>query len=166
MSENNRIRIKRGDYEVEVEGNAEFVEKHIALYKKEFDKMKTSSNSIVGQENKPNSLTGGSPSLPNTIVEFYREKNPESQRETVVLVAYWLTKKEGKEEFKPKEISALYEKLNLKKIRNIHQAIRVVSSGNSAFLTDSTTAGHYKITLTGMDFIEHELPRKKKSENK
>jgi hypothetical protein len=160
MNEQNyKIRIKRGEVEIEVEGDKEFVEKHIEEFKKEMSK--------IAEELPPKEKII-TPEIPKeeveleklSLAEFYKLKQPKDNNETVVVFAYWLTKKEHKEEFKTKEISACFDAARIPKPKNITQHVLKVASGKTAYLTTGSTKGYYKLTLTGEEFIKKELPRK------
>jgi len=159
MAEQNyRIRIKLGEAEIEAEGDKEFVEKHIEELKKEFSKITKES------------LSKEKTILPETpreevgleklsLVEFYKQKQPKDNNETVVVFAYWLTKKEHKEEFKTEEITACFPDAGVSKPQNVAQHVKWASSGKKAFLMKGSKKGLRKLTTTGEKFVE-ELPRK------
>ena len=159
MTEQNyRIRIKLGEVEIEVEGDKEFVEKHIEEFKKEMPKIakelpskKTVTPEIQKEKDELERLS---------LAEFYKMKQPKDHNETVVVFAYWLRKKEGEEEFKTRDISNCYDTTRIQKPKNITQHIQAVASGKKAWLTGGSKKGFYKLTLTGEDFVEKELPHK------
>ncbi|MDY6985710.1 MAG: hypothetical protein SVE93_04825 [Candidatus Thermoplasmatota archaeon] len=158
--QNHRIRIKRGEVEIEVEGDKEFVEKHIEEFKKEIPniakELSPKEKLIPPQEVSPeeNELEGLS------LAEFYKQKQPKDFNETAVVFAYWLTKKEGKEEFKASDIGACYDEVRMPKPKNITQHILALASGKKAQLAKGSKKGYYKLTSTGKDFVKKELPRK------
>jgi hypothetical protein len=161
MAEQNyRIRIKLGEIEIEAEGDKEFVEKHIEEFRKEMPKI---SKELPSKE-KPIL-----PEIPReevelehlSISEFYKQRQPKDNNETVVVFAYWLTKKERKEEFKTVEISACFSNAGVPKPRNVTQHMKMASSGKKAFLMKGSKKGLWKLTITGEKFIE-ERPRKGK----
>jgi len=95
-----------------------------------------------------------------SLAEFYKQKKPKEHNETVVVFAYWLIKNEKKEEFKAKDITECYDKTRISKPKNVTQHIQAVSRGKRAYLTAGSKKGWYKLTLSGEDFVEKELPRK------
>lgn len=157
--QNYRIKIKQGEIEIEVDGDKEFVEKHIEEFKKELpriakelpSKEKIVSPEIPEKESELEKLS---------LVEFYKQKDPKNHNETVVVFAYWLTKKEGKGEFKTKEISNLYSKAGVPKPKNVTQHLKNVSSAKKAYLMKGSKKGLWKLTITGEEFVEKELPRR------
>ena len=156
MTEQNyRIRIKQDAIEIEVEGDKEFVERHIEEFKKVLPKIaKELPTKEVLEIPKGEALEGLS------LAEFYKKKQPKDYNETVVVFAYWLAKKKGQEEFKPKDILACFDEARITKPKNIRQHIGTVASGKTAFLTSGSKKGYYKLTLTGEEFVEKELPHK------
>lgn len=158
MSEQNyRIRIKLGEVEIEAEGDKEFVEKHIGEFKKEMPQV---AKGLPSKEVTPEIPREKLELERLSLAEFYKQKIPRDYNETAVVFAYWLTKKEKKEEFKTKDISACYDKVKITKPKNESQHVRWEASGKKARLTAGSKKGYYKLTLTGEGFVEKELPRK------
>lgn len=160
MTEQNyRIKIKLGDVEIEAEGDKEFVEKHIEEFKKEMPniakelppKEKIITPEISKEEVELEKLS---------LAEFYKQKLPKDHNETVVVFAYWLTKKENKEEFGPKDIEKCYAQIGVKKPTNVPQTMKILASGDKAYLIKFGKRGIYKISMLGKDLIENELPTK------
>lgn len=158
MSEQNyRIRIKLGEVEIEAEGDKEFVEKHIGEFKKEMPQV---AKGLPSKEVIPEIPREKLELERLSLAEFYKQKIPRDYNETAVVFAYWLTKKEKKEEFKTKDISACYDEVRITKPKNESQHVRGEASGKKARLTAGSKKGYYKLTLTGEEFVEKELPRK------
>jgi len=160
MTEQNyRIRIRLGEVEIEVEGDKEFVEKHIEEFRKEMPKIAKElppKEEIISSEIQKEKVELEKLSL----AEFYKQKQPRDHNEIVVIFAYWLTKKKGQEEFKPKDLLSCYDEARISKPKNISQHISYVCSGTKAYLTTGSKKGLYRLTLTGEDFVEGELPPK------
>lgn len=159
MTEQNyRIRIKLGEVEIEAEGDKEFVEKHIEEFKKEMPKiakeLPSKEKTVIPETQKEKVELEGL-----SLAEFYKQKKPKDHNETAVVFAYWLTKKKKKEEFKTKDITACYDEARIPKPKNVTQHIQAVASGKKAQLTPGSKRGYHKLTLTGEEFVEKELPR-------
>lgn len=160
MTEQNyKIRIKLGKVEIEVEGDKEFVEKHIEEFKKEIPKivkeLPSKEKTVIPETQEEKVELKGL-----SLVEFYKQKDPKNHNETVVVFAYWLTEKEKKEEFSPKDIENCYSKIGIKKPANVPQIMKILASGGKAYLIKTRERGIYKISMLGKDLIEKELPRK------
>ncbi|PNR87541.1 hypothetical protein X925_08890 [Petrotoga sp. 9T1HF07.CasAA.8.2] len=157
MSEQNyRVRIKNGEVEIEAEGDKEFVEKHIKELKEEVLKFakesppkENSSTPEISTENELEKLS---------LVEFYKQKQPKDHNETVLVFAYWLTKRKKKEEFKTKDITACYDEVRIRKPKNTSQNVQ--NGVKKALLTIGSENSYYKLTLSGEEFVEKVLPRK------
>jgi len=154
-----RIKIRQGDLEIEVEGDEKFVEKHIEELKGELQKfleepmLAEGSRVDIGEKK-------GADLDTLSIAEFYKQKQPKDHNETVVVFAYWLTKKEQKEEFTPKDISTCYDSAKVSRPKNIHQHIQRAAGTKKAWLMPGSEKGRYKLTITGEEFVENELPHK------
>ncbi len=154
-----KIRIRRNEVEIEVEGDKEFVEKHIEEFKKELPKIAKESSlkeKPVVSEIPKEKL--GLEKL--SLAEFYKRKQPKGHNETVVVFAYWLTKERNKEEFNSKDILDCYDEARMKKPKNINQHIIKMAAGKKAYLTSGSEKGLHKLILPGEGFVEKELPGK------
>jgi len=156
MTEKNyRIRIKKGEFEIEVEGDKEFVEKHIEEFKQEMQKavkeMPPEEKAIIAKEKIE--LEGIS------LAEFYKQKQPKGHNETVVVFAYWLTKRKKQQEFAPKDIVSCYNEIGIAKPANIWQFMKTLAGGRKAHLIRGDKKGIYKLSMTGDEFVEKELPK-------
>ena len=160
MTEQNyRIRIKLGEAEIEVEGDKEFVEKHIEKFKKEMPKtakeLPSEEKTVIPETQKEDVELGKL-----SLAEFYKMKQPKDHNETVVVFAYWLTEKENKGEFRPKDIEECYTKTGIRKPSNIPQTMKVLARGDKAYLIKTGKRGLYKIGMFGKELVEKELPHK------
>lgn len=158
MTEQNyRIRIKLSNVEIEVEGDKEFVEKNIEEFKKEMPKiakeLPSKEKTAIQETQKEVGLEGLS------LAEFYKKKNPKTDVETVLIVAYYLCTTEKKEEFFNKDIKNATDKIG-HKITNIAQILKEAAKGNKAYLVKGSRRGSWTITLEGKRFVDEELPIK------
>jgi hypothetical protein len=75
-----KLRFKKGDFEVEAQGDKEWVEK-------KFSELMTKKTNVPSEENKKDFL-------PETLGEFLDEKgNPQRHTDVTAVYAYWLFKK-------------------------------------------------------------------------
>ena len=95
-----------------------------------------------------------------TLLEFYKYKKPKNHNESIITFAYWLLEREGRKDFRPKDIIAKYRELELVKPTNITQNIKYLRKKTKAYLTNSTKDGYYKITKKGVEFVDAQLPIK------
>lgn len=160
MAETYRIWIKKGDIEIEVEGDKDFVEKHIKEFKGELQKV---TEKALPEEKSVSQVTEKKEEikLENlSLAEFYKMKQPKDHNETVVVFSYWLMIKEGKEEIRPKDIGECYSKIGIRKPTNIPHTMKILASGRKAYLSKTEKRGIYKIGMYGKELVEKELPRK------
>ena len=161
MTDTYRIRIKKGNVEIEVEGDKDFVEKHIGELKNELSKFIREMPIEDGEKIIEKTNEG----LENiSLAEFYKLKSPKDHNETVMIFVYWMTEKENKEEITPKDIDKCYSKIGVPKPANIPDIMKKLASGKKAYLVKTGKRGFYKISMLGRDLIEKELPRKSEKE--
>lgn len=140
-----KIKVKKGDFEVEVQGDKQWVEeKFKELTGEEFQiaitkKIKTER-------------------IPDTLVEFLQQKgNPQKHTELVAVFAYWLFKVEKMESFNAKDIISCYGKTRRVKPKNTNQIINTNVRSN-LFAEASEKKEGYKawfLTHTGEEFVEN-----------
>lgn len=139
-----KIRFRKGDFEAEVQGDREWVEKKFKeLVSEDF---KDSLPKELGREDMPESLG-----------EFLDIKgNPQKHTDVVAAFAYWLFRKEGFQSFNVKDIIDCYDKTRRVKPKNPNQIINAnVSShlfSEAGEKKDNLKA--WVITRTGEDFVE------------
>jgi len=154
MTEQNyRIRIKLGEVEIEAEGDKEFVEKHIEEFKKEMPKI--AKEKIVTPETPKEEVEMKKISL----AEFYKQKNPKTNVEVALTVAYYLLFHDRKGEVTNKEIKEATDKIGFK-ITNIAHTLKEAAKGKKAYLIKGSKRGSWKITGEGKRFVEEEIPHK------
>lgn len=106
-----RIKLKKGDFEVEVEGDKSWVE----------SKFKQLTTEEIGFAGAIETMPEG---MPETLGEFLDQKgNPQKHTELVVVFAYWLFKVEKMESFNVKDIIDCYDTTRRAKPSNPNQMI-------------------------------------------
>lgn len=106
-----RIRLRNGDFEVEVQGDKEWVE----------NKFKELTTEKVGIASKLETKITG---LPETIGEFLDQKgNPQKHTDVVAVYAFWLFRVEGMKSFNVKDIVSCYDKTRKAKPSNPNMII-------------------------------------------
>lgn len=157
MSERNyKIKIKEGNFEFEIEGDKNFVEKYYTQIKDDL----LNNNSILFQ--KSHHIEDQINIKEETMLDFYKLKRPENHNENLLIIAYWQLIKQNIEEFNStKDILKAYDIIRLKKPSNIHQHIGELKK--DGFIMPGEQSGFYKLTLTGIEYVENNLPKKKDS---
>jgi len=112
MSETNyRIKYRKGDFEVEVQGDKDWVEK-------KFEEMTTKEITIVGAK------APKKEGMPESLGEFLDIKgNPKKHTDIMAVFAYWLFKVEKMESFNAKDILGCYDQTRITKPEREHVAI-------------------------------------------
>lgn len=106
-----KIRVRRGDFEVEIEGDKEWVES-------KYKELTTVKIAIPPPEA---TKTG---SLPETLGEFLDLKgNPSKHTDSVAVFAYWLFRGDNMATFNVQDILGCYDKTRKVKPSNVNQII-------------------------------------------
>lgn len=140
-----RIRLRKGDFEIEVQGDKDWVEK-------KFEELKTEKISIaeVKEAEKPKGM-------PETLGEFLGLKgNPQKHTDTVAVFGYWLFKVEKIESFTVKDIVRCYDRTRKPKPSNSNQIINQ-NVATHIFAEAAEKKDRYKawvITRTGEEYVE------------
>ena len=117
MSEANyKIKIKKGNMEIEVQGDKDFVISKFDELKEEF--FETSKEEIVKHE----VISVEKKGLPETLPTFLNQKgNPDSFLDKTMIFSYWLFHKEKVDPINAKDIEHCYDLTRLRKSKNIPQ---------------------------------------------
>jgi hypothetical protein len=156
MTEQNyRIRIKQGKVEIEVEGDKEFVEKHIEEFEKEMPE--------IAKELPAKEVTIETPKEKDaleelSLAEFYKQKQPKMDMDVVMTIAYYLTFSEKKEEFTNQEIKQKSDGIGYK-LSNVARTLKEAAKGKKAYVRKIAKA-RWTLTSEGTKFVEKELPLK------
>lgn len=119
MSETNyRIKYKKGNFEVEVQGDKDWVEA-------KFKELTTKEITIVGA--KVPKIEGAKieeMTLPSSLAEFIRQKgSPSRHSDLVIIFGYWLFHKRGIRVFNRIDIEACYSDARIPESTNTAQMI-------------------------------------------
>jgi hypothetical protein len=159
MTEQNyRIRIKRGEVEIEAEGDREFVEKQIGELKK--DIVDSATDSPRDEESAlPEARKEESELERMSLGEFYNQKKPESHNDKVMVFAYWLTKNEKKEAFTAADILKCYGQVRVSKPKNLSQHVGELCR-NGFLDVRPDKKRKWILTPSGENFVQKQLPPK------
>lgn len=145
MNETNyRIKYRKGDLEVEVQGDKDWVEK-------KFEELTSKEISIV--EAKREEAKG----IPETLGEFLEAKgNPKKHRDITAVFAYWLFKVEKMESFHAQDIEVCYDLTRKTKPKQIHVAMNGNIERNVFTEAKEKKDGRkaWVLTRTGEEYIE------------
>lgn len=141
---NYRIKVRKGDFEVEVQGDKVWVESKF----KELTTQEVAVSITRGVEAK---------GMPATLGEFLDQKgNPSKHTDSIAVFAYWLFKVEKMESFNVKDIIDCYDKTRKAKPSNPNQMINQ-NVERHIFAEASGKKDDLKawvITRTGEEYVE------------
>lgn len=154
MSDSNyRIKYKKGDFEIEVQGDKAWVENKFDVLRKE------TPPKTIPQENSfaPTSAPAtGEQTLPGTLVEFTRIKNPSQYTDRIVIFAYWLFKKEKMSSYNSSDIENCYNETRITKPANISDMMNKIQGQGLITPVKEEKDGKkaWVITDTGEKYVE------------
>lgn len=154
-----KLFIKTEDFEFSVEGTDKFVEKHFVAFKKEFlggerilRSKKTKADSLSEEKKTRKDSTDSS------LLNFYREKNPSTHYDKIVVFGYYLSENQNKETFTEESIEECYKELiRLTKLPGNLQVTLQDTIRNTGYIKKAGK-GSYKLSPTGINHVTHELP--------
>jgi hypothetical protein len=142
------IRVKRGDFEVEVQGDRDWVES-------KFKELTTQKDTI------PTLKVTEAGNMPGTLGEFLDIKgNPSKHTDSIAVFAYWLYKVETLNSFNVQDILDCYDKTRKAKPSNVNQIINQ-NVATHIFAEASEKKDGLKawiITRTGEEYVEQMKP--------
>lgn len=145
VSETNyRIRYRKGDFEVELQGDKEWVEKKF----KEFVKSKTVVSEVTVTQAKV---------LPDSLVEFLRSKgNPRSHIDRAVIFSHWLFYKEKMKSYNIDDIAKCYDEARITKPKNLTDTMnKLQAKGYVKPEGEKDNKKAWVITQSGEEYVEN-----------
>lgn len=146
MADTYRIRVRRGDLEVEVESSdREYVETKLEQYLN----TETPVNGATAD------LASEAPALrswrPLSVREFVKQVNPEKKNEVAATIAYFLEYHAAPvvEEWKPDEIGDKFADARKPKPANMRDLL-----AKSDFFMEGREKGTYRLSETGVNWVE------------
>jgi len=148
MSETNyRIKYKKGDFELEVQGDKAWVE---AKFKELAESEAIQKPIVISPETK----TSG---LPVSLAEFVKSKgNPDQHGDLVAIFGYWLIHKENFKSFNSKDIKKCYDDTRISESTNTSQYLNYAQGSGYFKRLDEEKDGltAWTITPTGDEYVE------------
>ena len=141
-----KVRHRFGENEIEVEGDAKFIKTQLDEF---FEKVRGLKIGITKKED----LTAKIAEVPKpkkvrSPREFYREKNPSSGTEKLIVLAKYLEDYRSISEFKPENINKLAKETKIKDIHPQYFTLAVQQG-----LIRTIGKGKYSLTLSGEDAV-------------
>jgi hypothetical protein len=149
MAEQYRVRVKKGDIEVEVESHEkEFVNQAL----QEYLRLSGGLTAERTPEAAPGlAISGGKPL---SAAESVERVHPENDTEYVLTAAYYLEKQQGMTEFKTTDIKECFDDIGYK---HSNPSDAVMRAKNKRYLMKGRAKRTYAVTRSGVDWIEARL---------
>jgi hypothetical protein len=149
------VRFRFGESEVEIEGDPKFIDKYLKTF---WDRLggrpveaAPSSKHVDWPAQIAASAKGKKAPSP---AEFYREKNPDSGTETLIVFAKYLEDYRSQPEFKPADINKVAKDAKVKDVHSQYYTYAVKQG-----LLRPVGKGKYALTLSGEDVVTA-MPKK------
>jgi hypothetical protein len=148
LRENFRIRVRKGDSEIEVEGTENFVIEQLSKLTR---LLKTTRDQGIVREEKRISL-----------VELFDEKLPQKHTEEIALFAYYMDKVLREPYFNVSDINELYTKSKIKGPANINDTINALVRKGILMESDEEKESLkcWTITRSGIELVESGMEAK------
>lgn len=156
MSNNYRIKIKKGEIEFEVEGDKEFV-------KELFEEFKTEMGSIP--ESKPNhiqSIKSQKEKIPPiyqqySIKQLYRKLNLKTNLDRILFFANWMLGVENVGEFSIENIMQYFKQFIIDKPTHPNRDFKTLVHPSKGYLNIGSKDGLYSLSKEGIQYIEEKI---------
>ena len=149
------IKIRNKNIEIEVHGDKEFVSKK---FEEIFERI--NKEGLLISSTKENKVEIESYPLPETsLAELVNEKDPKTNLDIEVVIAYYLLKSEKKHIFDLEDIENRFNQIHRPKPRNLWRDIKKNIKRGYFMPTDENKDGKdaWKITVTGIKYVDQEL---------
>jgi DNA-binding PadR family transcriptional regulator len=151
---NYRIRYKKGDFEVEVQGDKAWVVEKFEELKKDIP---PKAPLKIPSGSQPSASTTDDGTLPDSMVEFIKAKgNPSKHTDRAVLFAYWLFKKEDMSSYNIADIDNCYDQTRIPKPANTSDIMNKIQAQGFVAAVKEEKDGKkaWVITQTGEKYVE------------
>lgn len=152
MSNNYRIRIKKGLIEFEVEGDKEFVEEKYEEFKTETKNMPISNTenikNLTHQEEHP--------ILKHSIQKIYKNFGLKTNLDRILFFAFWILKAEDTEEFTINNVMEYFDQFRLRKPAKPKRDFTTLVNIRG-HLNYGSSEDFYSVSYDGINYIEEKL---------
>jgi len=155
---NQKLRIKMGDNEIEIEGSLSFIKSQLNDFYKRLEKGTTFKGMPTKEDLPYRAVATAKPTKPPPLsaAEYYRQKDPKSGTEKLIVAAKYLVDYKSISEFTKKDIESLVLKeIKTKAIHNEYFRLAVKQG-----LINLLGNKKYSLTISGEDAVVA-MPAKK-----
>jgi hypothetical protein len=145
-----RIKLKRGDYEIEVQGDKVWVET-------KYKELTTSEIISLPITSQPSSATVKVSRFPESLAEFVKSKGSPNKHSTLVVIfGYWLFHKGNEKSFGVKDIAKCYDDARIPESTNTSQYMNEAQGKGFFKRADEKKEKQvaWTITQSGDEFVE------------
>lgn len=138
-----RIRYRKGDFEVEIQGDKEWIEKKF--------------KELTGEKiTKSIALVAKAKALPDSLVEFLKiHGNPKEHTDRAIIFSYWLFYKENMKAFNVDDIAKCYDEARITKPKNITDTMnKLQAKGYLKQAGEKDGKKAWVITQAGEEYVE------------
>lgn len=152
----NRIKVRVGENEIELEGDAKFIEAQLAKFYEKIGATLAKSASAPTPESGlvQSKVKWATPTRDLSPAEFLRRALPKGGTEQLLALGHFLEQNRAAKDFDQKEIKALCQEAKLRDIHGQYFTLAVKQG-----LLRVSTKGRYALTLTGEDAVTRMLGR-------
>lgn len=146
-----RIKYKRGEFEVEVQGDKDWVEKKFKELAQQAGIEKAPSVAAMGERAQEGE------GLPDSLVDLLLAKgNPSTHTDITMVWSYWLSKKKGLPCYNVNDIEDCYFEARIPRPSNTHQFMNENQGKGLLMPTPEKKDGKkaWIITRTGEEYVE------------
>jgi hypothetical protein len=152
----NRIKVRVGNAEIELEGDAKFIESQLAKF---YDKVRAHSAvhapiATGATESVQSRVIAATPTKELAPAEFIRRAAPKGGTEQLLALAHYLERNRGAKDFSQQEIKGLCGEAKLKDLHPQYFTLAVQQG-----LLRAAGKRRYALTLTGEDAVSRMLVR-------
>jgi hypothetical protein len=140
-----KLRLKIGDHELEVEGEQSFIEKHLAAFDQRIAGLAVKKATVREEFKRSVQGVEGRTLSP---AEFYKQKRPDGGTKTLVVLGSFLRDYRKQATFKRGDINALCEEVRIKHIHGQYYTLAV----QQGLLMEAD--GGFTVTLTGDELVD------------
>jgi len=140
-----RIKYKKDNLEIEVQGDKNWVDKKFTeLIEKQFVEEEA-------LKRKPSSRK-----LPGSIIEFLKEKGAQNYTDRIIVFCYWLVHSKGYDSYNADDIYACYSEARISPPANINSMMNHLQGKGYLLLTKEKEGKKaWVITQTGEEYVEN-----------
>lgn len=151
----NRIKVRVGESEIELEGDSKFIEAQLAKFYESINRSAQQAAMMTGPtESVQSKVKAATPTRELSPAEFLRKVSPKGGTEQLLALGHYLETNRGLKDFSQQEVKTLCGEAKLKDLHGQYFTLAIKQG-----LLRSSSKGRYALTLTGEDAVSKMLTR-------